>query len=150
MAEALGIAGTIATLYSFADTYFGAPQPDTATVRITAGLEGWKVPDGADDPLEDPQGGISNVKLFNNNHDMIGSSGGGDVESGEFLDIKVSQVNTQQGYYGQIFGTDNSVCIAHITVIWASGEKYGWLGDFADPCGFDWYYSGIAVDEGSQ
>lgn len=153
MVGVLGVAGdasAIATLFSFADTYFPSKEPDSAIVRITAGLEGWKGPDNDQDSLDDPQGGISTVKLFNNNHEMIGSSGGGDVDSGVHLDIKVSQVNAQQGYYAQIFGTDNSICIPHVTITWASGEKYGWMGDFGDPCGFDWYYSGRAVDEGSQ
>lgn len=145
-----GDASALATLFSFADTYFPSKEPDSAIVRITAGLEGWKGPNGDQDPLEDPQGGISNVKLFNNNHEMIGSSGGGEVDSGVHLDIKVSQVNAQQGYYAQIFGTDNSICIPHVTVTWASGEMYGFMGDFGYPCGFDWYYSGRAVDEGSQ
>lgn len=90
MVEVFGIVGIIVIFYFFVDIYFGVFQLDIVMVCIIVGFEGWKGLDGVDDFFEDFQGGIFNVKFFNNNYDMIGLSGGGDVEFGEFLDIKVS------------------------------------------------------------
>ncbi|KAJ5602091.1 hypothetical protein N7510_011625 [Penicillium lagena] len=82
----------------FLDKLFDKPDPDTATVRVAAGLDGHG--------LTQAQGSLSGVNVYNEFQHLIGSSGGGNIGSGGYYDFKVDQHNLQQATFVELLGSD--------------------------------------------
>ncbi|KAK4213403.1 hypothetical protein QBC37DRAFT_440817 [Rhypophila decipiens] len=70
----------------------------------------------------------------------------GKVASGSFRDVMVSLKKPNQPTYALFTGNNDAVCIAYITNSWADGQKYAWVGNWAETCQQNWYYSNIVLD----
>ena len=140
MAEiVVGVVGGVLTFISIIQGLM-PPQVNQATVRIAAALH---------DPQNGPTqsaGDVVSVRIYNEKQDNIGYNNGYQwIPDGGFKDVKISQNNNQQATFAQIHAGNDATCVPYVTVTWADGSKYAWLGDWGRQCGANWYYGNIYV-----
>ncbi|KAK4206570.1 hypothetical protein QBC37DRAFT_380961 [Rhypophila decipiens] len=150
MPDVIGFISGVLGIYSFVATLV-PPQPESpfATVRVGVGLSGTP---GEDGPLDDPQGTIKSIRIYNNNQAFLSASSDNIfIEDGGYTDAVLDQVTTQQAPFVQIRNGDGEkTCIASVSVTFADGQQRGWDGTWAQRFGITWYYSGVLVTEASQ
>ncbi|KAK4097120.1 hypothetical protein N658DRAFT_510637 [Parathielavia hyrcaniae] len=106
--------------------------------------------------LDNPHNGPSNaggdapdIRVWNQAGQFLGGTyDPGRVSSGSFRDVTVRLSQPHQPTYALFTGNDDAICIAYITNSWADGQKYAWVGNWADSssCRQSWYYSNIVLD----
>ncbi|KAH7140221.1 hypothetical protein B0J13DRAFT_637641 [Dactylonectria estremocensis] len=140
--EVIGVISGILGIISFAQDNFGEVDSTTSSVKITVGLD---VTDG----LSDAGGSLPDVRLFNEAGDFIGISNSGDsITDGSTGEVKITHEdasNGQQATYALFSANNDAICIAYLTMTWANGDQYGWVGDWGSECGASWYYSNVYV-----
>ncbi|RYP56956.1 hypothetical protein DL769_009790 [Monosporascus sp. CRB-8-3] len=138
----LGLLADVLGIYSFIDSQIPDSNTAGATFRIQAGLDGYK-------NAHDPQGGLTQIKLYNVLGDFIGSGGGINyIGPGDYADVTVEQDVRNQALTAEFYASDNAICIATITTTLHDDTKYAWVGDWGKICHAKWYYSGVAVESG--
>jgi hypothetical protein len=90
------------------------------------------------------------IRVYNDNEQILGSTGGGYIRTGEFQDFKISQANGQQAAFAILYGSTDAVCVPYVTTTWTDGQQFGWVGDWGKVCGLDWYYSNVYVDNSDK
>jgi hypothetical protein len=140
MAEVIGVVSGGIGILQFIASLFASHNPNVAIVRVSAALDG---PNGA--PPQQAEGTVAQVRLYNENQQIIGNAGGGFVGNGGFSDFSIGQINNQQSTYVQIAASNDAICIPYATTTWVDGSKFGWVGDFGQQCGLDWYFGNVFV-----
>ncbi|KAL1878532.1 hypothetical protein VTK73DRAFT_7873 [Phialemonium thermophilum] len=138
MADVIGVISSAITIWEFFDSLFGNSSPAYTTVRVAAALNG--------NGLSGADGTVSSIRTYNENQGLIGNSGSLYVANGGFTDFQIDQANDQQATYIQVYASDDAICIPYISVTWVDGGKYGWVGDWGQECGLEWYYGNVYVD----
>ncbi|KAI0007999.1 hypothetical protein F4779DRAFT_467554 [Xylariaceae sp. FL0662B] len=144
MADVIGVFGDVLGIYSFFADLFNR-DPVTTVVRVSAALN------GANGDLENADGAIL-AEAWNQHREFIGWSEAR-VNSGGFFDLHMARgdvPSNQQAPYIRLFGFNDAICIPYISVTFSDGNKYGWVGDWADECGLDAYYSDVFVSSGNH
>lgn len=121
-----------------------APKEETGSViRISVGLDG--------NGLSEAGGDLPDVRLFNDFGEFLGiAADPGSVGPGSTEEIKVTHSDGQQAAYTLFTANDNAICIATTSITWADGSQYGWLGDWAQECNYDWFHSNVFVSGTSK
>ncbi|KAK0646753.1 hypothetical protein B0T16DRAFT_429522 [Cercophora newfieldiana] len=135
--EGLGFISSFITIISFAAEVFAPPEPASSVIKIGVGLDGTTF-----------GGDLPDIRLFNNLGEFIGiSSDPGHIGDGGTAEIKVSHSgdNSQQAAYTLFSANDNAICISMASITWPDGSQFAWVGDWAQKCNLDWYYSGTFV-----
>ncbi|KAM7196786.1 hypothetical protein V8F33_005905 [Rhypophila sp. PSN 637] len=116
------------------------PNQHQTTFRIQVGLDRAGGLNGAG-------GHAPDIRVWNQAVEFLGARyDPGKVASGSFRDVTVNLKKPNQPTYALFTGNDDAVCIAYITNSWADGQKYAWVGNWAETCQQDWYYSNIVLD----
>ncbi|KAK3359127.1 hypothetical protein B0T25DRAFT_514730 [Lasiosphaeria hispida] len=143
MADVIGLIGDGIGILSFIASIFpNRGTSNACTVRIAAALNG--------NGLSGGDGSVAQVRLYNENQQIIGNAPGGYASSGGFKDITVSQTNTQQSTFIQLAASNDAICIPYASTTWVDGGKYGWVGDWGYKCGLQWYWGNVYVDNGKN
>ncbi|KAG5979939.1 hypothetical protein E4U55_004563 [Claviceps digitariae] len=108
------------------------------------GLEGAGYEDGKT-PLLGAGGDAPDIRVYDNLGRYMGESHHRFVTCHHGSDNCVSSVYgiKKQPSYALFIGKPNAVCIAAIAVQYPGGDKYGWVGNWAQTCGQPWYYSAV-------
>ncbi|KAI1347143.1 hypothetical protein F5Y01DRAFT_330117 [Xylaria sp. FL0043] len=138
--DAIGLIGSLLGIWQFGTSLLPAQNVDASTYSIRAGLD--KTSDGAGHLLSNAGGGISLIKTYNNNGELIGSGGKGSIKSGGIETFTTEQTNTQESVTTEFYATNDALCIAWITATMDMGSQWGWTGDWGYICGLNWYPSG--------
>ncbi|KAL7941110.1 hypothetical protein V8C42DRAFT_348974 [Trichoderma barbatum] len=138
MAAAVGVFNEVVSLFQFLQALIPGSSSSYSTIRIEAALNG--------NGLSNAEGTIAQIRVFNNNQQIIGQSTGGYVSSGGFHDFAVQQSNQQQAVFAQIYGSSDAVCISYASTSFVDGSQYGWVGDFGYECGLGWYWGNVYVN----
>ncbi|KAJ8123415.1 hypothetical protein ONZ43_g635 [Nemania bipapillata] len=111
---------------------------DASTYAIRVGLDG-----RSDDPngLKNAGGGISLIKTYNNNGELLGSGGHGYIMKGMAATFTTEQTSGEQSTTTEFYATNDALCIAYITATMDDGTQWGWTGDWGYTCGLNWYPS---------
>ncbi|KAF7556137.1 hypothetical protein G7Z17_g1655 [Cylindrodendrum hubeiense] len=140
--EVIGVISGLLGIVSFAQDNFGEADTTTSSVKITVGLD---VSGG----LDNAGGSLPDVRLFNEAGDFIGISNSADaITDGSTGEVKITHEdssNGQQATYALLSANNDAICIAYMTMTWANGDQYGWVGDWGSECGATWYYSNVYV-----
>jgi len=146
--KVIGVAVKGLSMLSMGDEKFAKPSPKGTTITIAAAL---------DQPAAgfvNAGGSLPSVRLYNEVKTEIGSKTKklGKVGNGATESIFIEHKNGQQASYALFSAGNDAVCVAYVTITWASGEKYAWTGDWAGPngCNNDWYYSNIFIEGGGK
>ncbi|KAK0665236.1 hypothetical protein QBC41DRAFT_359048 [Cercophora samala] len=135
MSKVIGVISGLLGILQFGLDNFPKKQSNSCVVRIATGL-------ASSGGLENPEGGVYKVHVFNQNQERIGWSNGKFISNGGFVDIKVDQgSNRQQAAFATIEATADGICIPFMSATWVDEQKYGWVGDIGSYCGQKWYYS---------
>lgn len=149
MADVIGVAAGVITIFSFLQGLFPHPSPPsgaTSHIRIGVGLNGNF--DGQ--TLSDSEGAVKGIRVYNEDQQLIGTGkGDGVIPSGGYQDISIdqSQALGQQPTYLQLNAGKNALCMAYITQQWPDGTQRGWSGDMGRLCNQAWGYSNIVIDD---
>ncbi|KAK0649828.1 hypothetical protein B0T16DRAFT_457202 [Cercophora newfieldiana] len=121
-----------------------APNEETGSVvKISVGLDG--------NGLSEAGGDLPDVRLFNNFGEFLGLAvDTGTIGDGSTGEVKVAHSDGQQAAYTLFSANGNAICIATASITWADGSQYGWHGDWAQECLYDWYYSNIFISGTSK
>lgn len=134
--EVIGVRDGDITVYKLRANMFNSDAPAT-NVRIAAaltiGLDSTSGPVGL--TLKDYEG----QTVGYNRSTYI------DDEDYEDTSVDTDRIEAPTLY---VSATENAICIPYITVTWADGTNYGWVGDWGRACNASWYYSGIDVASG--
>lgn len=138
MAEAIGLISGVMGIWSFAADMLpssGGGGSDTSAIRIHVGLDSTTNDNG--DSLANAGGDVEVVRLYNAEHQLIGTGGAGtEVSSGEHVDISIGQTNGNQAAKAVVRAGKDAMCIAYMAATWTDGSrKYGWTGDWGSICG---------------
>ncbi|KAH6988572.1 hypothetical protein EDB80DRAFT_589168 [Ilyonectria destructans] len=140
--EVIGVISGLLGIVSFAQDNFGEVDTTTSSVKITVGLD---VSGG----LDNAGGSMPDVRLFNEAGGFIGINNAGDsITDGSTGEVKITHEdssNGQQATYALLSANNDAICIAYMTMTWANGDQYGWVGDWGSECGATWYYSNVYV-----
>ncbi|KAM7217513.1 hypothetical protein V8F06_007144 [Rhypophila decipiens] len=141
----IGNASGILTIIGFILGLFPSrPPSNVVTVRICAGLNHNGNEYGSI-PMTGADGGISRVKVYNENEQLIGNIGGAYIGTGQYRDFQISQPNNQQATWMSMAGDGNPICVSYATTQWVDGSKYGWSGDWGRACNWEWHYGNVYV-----
>ncbi|KAL6721303.1 hypothetical protein ACLMJK_000405 [Lecanora helva] len=142
--QVLGVMSSLLGIVNFdkaAQVELETPGTYDSVTRVAVGLN--------NATLNNADGTSPAILAFNENKEFIGQSEKTNfhIPSGAFHDIVVRQPAGpgQQPTYLQICAHNDAVCVAYVSQTWPSGDRRGWLGDFARACGYPWYYSNIIV-----
>ncbi|VBB76675.1 Putative protein of unknown function [Podospora comata] len=139
MSKVIGVISGLLGILQFSMDNFPKKQSNSCVVRVSTGL-------ASSGGLENPEGGVYKVHVFNQNQERIGWSNGKFISNGGFVDIKVDQgSNRQQAAFATIEATADGICIPYMSATWVDEQKYGWVGDIGSYCGQKWYYSNYWV-----
>lgn len=134
MADVIGVISGGMGIYSFIESLLPSAESLKTTVRVSAGK------------ISETAGGkVAEIRLYDDAGSIVGKNEGGGVDRGSFTDISISQSTGQQATWVELRGDDDAICIPYISVTWADGSTYGWMGDVAKECGMDWYEGGVYV-----
>lgn len=123
----LGVVADAVGIFQFVAEKFASKDDGShAVVRVAAAL------DGGSDHLTNGGGGINSIRLYNENEEDIGDIGKRKIGNGEFQDFKIKQSSSQQAAYAAISATNDAICVPYVTMTWADGAKYGWIGDWGE------------------
>lgn len=140
--SALFVTSSLIGIGNFIDGLF-ADQTDKTNVRVGVGLNGYQNDGG--DPLDTADGKVGSIQTLNQNGELLGLSNSFTIGSGDYADVGVEQPNKGQAAFVQLFADNDEVCIAYVSTTWVDGTKWMWVGDWGNPCGLTWYYSGITA-----
>ncbi|KAI1437149.1 hypothetical protein GGR50DRAFT_115061 [Xylaria sp. CBS 124048] len=139
--EVLGLVSDVFGLVGFGQDALPQQNSKGSTIRVTVGLD---VSGG----LNNAGGDVPDIRLFNEAGGFLGMKADpGKVSTGDFHDVTVPhESNTgQQATYTLFSANNDAICIAYSSITWASGDQYGWTGDWGKACGGTWYYSNIYI-----
>ena len=138
MSGIIGVLDGAISLVTFAaDAFAELSKSESVGLRIRVGLDSEK-------GLSNAGGKIDEIRIYNENDQLLGSSAGGEIGSGEYSDFVIDQINKQQALRTVIVGGDDAVCVAFMTYNTVDAQ-YGWTGDWGCVCGMRWYYSKVDV-----
>ncbi|KAG6016160.1 hypothetical protein E4U54_002154 [Claviceps lovelessii] len=108
------------------------------------GLEGAGYEYGVD-PLIGAGGDLPTIRVYDNLGRLLGKSHHRHAKCHDGSDNCVQSVYgiEKQPSYALLVGKSNAVCIAAVSVQYPGGDKYGWVGNWANTCGQPWYYSDV-------
>ncbi|KAL8293856.1 hypothetical protein RB597_007648 [Gaeumannomyces tritici] len=157
--DILGPVSGVVTIVSFVLSFFPpAPKtPKNSSMRLGVGMNAAA------------EGNVPRVLVYNSDHANIGgynpnkrfcsSNGWGGttcydryekVGRGQFVDLEIFQTSNQQPQYIMLEQVDNDgICLAYATHTWPDGNKFAWIGDWAETCGRHWYHSDVVIDNKS-
>ncbi|GAO17560.1 hypothetical protein UVI_02047510 [Ustilaginoidea virens] len=134
---------SIIGLVSFAIGKAQVPDPNDITYSFKIGLDGAGYNEGYD-PLAGAGGGAPGVRAFDNQGRKIGQTRHRKkCVDGQDYCTQVVKDMPEQPAYALITGRSDPVCVAAVGVTYPSGDKYGWVGNWAHTCSQPWYYSDI-------
>ncbi|KAK4164067.1 hypothetical protein QBC43DRAFT_289300 [Cladorrhinum sp. PSN259] len=108
-ANVVSVVGTVLGIVGFGLDHFAGRDGNNCMLRVRTGLN-------SNSGLINAEGGISKVRIFNQNQEQIGNAGGTFVSNGGFPDIKIGQKSQQQPAFVQIEATTNDgICIPELT-----------------------------------
>ncbi|TDZ38210.1 hypothetical protein C8035_v006802 [Colletotrichum spinosum] len=148
MASAIGVVGSVITIFSFLQDMFPEPDNPSAKFAFKIGLDG-----AGDPPLSNAAGNIPDVRCWNEQGGLLGIiTNDNKCENGaDLCETSVSDV-VQQPTYALFTGNDDAICISWASVTFPGGQTYAnTIGNWAQSCddayGRDdnWYYSDIYV-----
>jgi hypothetical protein len=145
--NALFVSSSTIGVTTFLAGLFADKTPKT-NVRIAAGLDGWTQQNtvGA---LSGAGGKVSQITTYNGNMQLLGNAGTVGIKNDGYTDTGIEQPNQEQVQFVEIHSDSHAVCIAYVSTTWVDGSKYMWVGDWGNPCGLNWYYSGVIVSVAS-
>lgn len=149
MATAIGVVGSVITIFSFLKDMFPEPDNPSAKFAFKIGLDG-----AGDPPLSNAGGNIPDVRCWNEQGGFLGitTNDNNKCENGaDLCETSVSDV-VQQPTYTLFTGNDDAICISWASVTFPGGQNYAnTIGNWAQSCdeaygrGGNWYYSDIYV-----
>jgi hypothetical protein len=127
MATAFGVfTGILGVLGFIQSNIPDRPNQRETKFRIHVALDGPNGPSNAG-------GDTPDIRVWNEAGQFIGATyDPGKVRHGSFRDVTVRLSQPNQPTYALFTGNDDAVCIAYITNSWADGQKYAWVGNWAD------------------
>lgn len=132
MATAIGVIGSILTIFSFVSDNFPTPEENGATINFKVGLDGAGNP-----PLKEGGGDKPDIRLWTEQGDFLGITinDGKKCESGaDKCETKVTGF-TQQPTYTLFTGNTDAICLAWSSITFPGGDKYAvTLGNWARAC----------------
>ncbi|KAI1379886.1 hypothetical protein F4677DRAFT_407913 [Hypoxylon crocopeplum] len=147
IAGAIGLIGSSMTIWSFISDQIPPVQTPSSNYRVFIGLDGFK--DDKGKALDNAHGQIELIKIYNVNHELIGSGGGATVGSDDsddqHADMSAEQHGNSQSVWTEFFAGNDAICIAAITATMDEGTKWGWTGDWGYMCGLNWFPSGYVM-----
>lgn len=139
----VGLTGSGLDVVNFSLEHSATPNPCAATVQIAVGL-------GALDMSSSSSVDLPDVRLWDEEKVYLGHNvkpqkvTGGDAATRN-VPYSDPHGKTTGATYALFTATDGPLCIAYATMTGPDGGRYGWLGDWAQICGYEWYYSNTVV-----
>ncbi|KAK9772119.1 hypothetical protein AB5N19_11742 [Seiridium cardinale] len=145
VAGAIGLISSVMTIWSFLGDQVPEVKAPSSNYRVTIGLDGFKDDDG--NSLSNSGGSIDLVKVYNVNHELIGSGKGASIGDGDdqYGDMAIEQHGNSQSAWTEFYSGNDAICIAAISATMDEGTKWGWTGDWGYMCGLDWFPSGYVM-----
>ncbi|KAK7924314.1 hypothetical protein PG985_006368 [Apiospora marii] len=151
-ADVIGIISGVMGIWTFVGDILAPGAADESIYRIHVGVDGSTNPDtpGEGPELNAAPGVIDAVKVYNTNHDLMGTGPGGMIgfNGHGFGDVGASQLGSQQSIFTEFFAGDDAICMAAIAATMPEGSQWGWVGDWGKLCNLDWFYSGYLIEDG--
>ncbi|KAJ4388829.1 hypothetical protein N0V93_006290 [Gnomoniopsis smithogilvyi] len=148
---AVGFISSALGIYTFTDLHLQDTGPKT-TIRVTVGVNGWNGGDGT--TLDNAQGSVDTIKLYQDVNDhttyvggnLYAAGNGAQIDAGNYADIQISQDDTTQPGFTELYGGSDAICIATIRATFPDGSQWAWTGDAASGiCNQLGYPSGVLL-----
>ncbi|KAK7970092.1 hypothetical protein PG996_001473 [Apiospora saccharicola] len=143
-ADVIGLVADVMGIWSFLGDNLAPGESDDSVYRIFVGVDGTE---HNGEELSAAPGVIDAVKVYNTNHDLMGTGPGGMIgfNGHGFGDVTASQLGSQQSIFTEFFAGDDAICMAAIGATMPGGTNWGWVGDWGKLCNLDWFYSGYHI-----
>lgn len=100
IAGAIGVVSGLMGIWQFVAEQLPAAESPSSNYRVTTGLNGY--PKNSEPKLDNAQGQIELIKVYNVNHELIGSGSGGTVsaeDDNQYTDMAAEQQGNSQSIW---------------------------------------------------